>query len=312
MKKLAILVAAAIATSSAALAQYPEKPITIIVPSKAGGGTDTTARVFIETAEKTWPDAEFVVKNVPGSGGQKGFEEIAAADDDGYTIGMVFTTQLASHIVAGRSRYTLDSFHVLGNAAEDPSIVVVPKDSPINNLSDLAEAAKNGDLTIAVNGIGSDDFIAANNFTELADVEFSLLPTNGSTEQKAGILGGHFDAAFMNLSQMLSQHEAGEAKIISILTEERHESAAEIETGKEQGFDLLMTATRGFVAPANVNDEAKTALDDLFANVLNDEGFLTKAKESYIFTAPMTGPDYRAYLDGLKTEIEAIYEKSPW
>ena len=116
-------------------ADYPNGPVTIVVPSKAGGSTDATARLFIIAAKKFWPDAEFVVKNVGGSGGQKGFEEIADAKPDGQTIGMVFTTQVVAHVVSKRARYTLDSFHVMGNLNDDPEIVVVPQDSAINVIT---------------------------------------------------------------------------------------------------------------------------------------------------------------------------------
>lgn len=299
-------------TISLAWAEYPESPITIIVPSKAGGGTDTTARIFIEAAGKQWPDAEFVVKNVSGSGGQKGFEEIADADKDGYTIGMIFTTQVVSHIVSGRARYTLDSFHVLGNAAQDASIVVVPKDSGIKSLSDLAETAKSNELTAAVNGIGSDDYIAAKSFEKLAGVTFNLLPTNGSTEQKAGILGGHFDVSFMNLSQMIKQHIAGDARIIGILTKERDSSLPDIATGEEQGYPVYMTATRGFVNPAGLEDGVQEKLTGLFDVVLNDEGFLTRSIESFITPLPMSGPDYLSYLQELQTSTKEIYDQAPW
>ncbi|HHS89369.1 MAG TPA: tripartite tricarboxylate transporter substrate binding protein, partial [Rhodobacteraceae bacterium] len=202
-------------------AEYPTQSVTIIVPSKAGGSTDRTARLFTEIAEKNYDGFEFVINNIPGSGGQKGFEAIARAEPDGYTIGLVFTPQLVAHIVSGRAGYTLDSFHIMGNTAQDPAIVVVPKDSAIMNMQDLADAAKAGALTVAVNGIGSDDFLAAKSFESKAGVEFNLLPTKGSTEQKAAILGGHVDAAFMNLSQMIKQHAAGDARIIALLTEER-------------------------------------------------------------------------------------------
>ena len=82
--------------SIANAADYPSKPISIVVPSKAGGSTDSTARMFAELAEKNNPGFEFVIKNVPGSGGQKGFEQIARAKADGYTIGLNFTPQLVA------------------------------------------------------------------------------------------------------------------------------------------------------------------------------------------------------------------------
>ncbi len=297
---------------NAVAGDYPEKAITIIVPSKAGGSTDRTARMFSELAEQNYQGFKFVINNIPGSGGQKGFEAIARAKPDGYTIGMVFTPQLVAHIVSGRAKYTLDSFHIMGNTAQDPGIVVVPKDSPIKTMQDLADAAKAGALTVAVNGIGSDDFLAAKQFESEAGVTFNLLPTKGSTEQKAAILGGHVDAAFMNLSQMIKQHKAGDARIIAMLTEERDDHLPEIATSKEQGYEVLMRATRGFVAPAGIDPAIQERLDSMLAEVMASDAFKEKAKTGSIFLLPMSGPDYLAYLKQLQADTQAVYDQSPW
>lgn len=310
-KMTAVALAATMATSVAAQ-DYPSKTITIVVPSKAGGSTDRTARLFTELAEKNFEGFEFIISNVPGSGGQKGFEAIARADADGHTIGLVFTPQLVAHVVSGRAQYTLDSFHIMGNVAQDPGIVAVPKDSPIMNMQDLADAAKSGELTVAVNGIGSDDFLAAKSFEDVAGVTFNLLPTKGSTEQKAGVLGGHFDAAFMNLSQMISQHNAGDARIISVLTEERDDHLPEMPTSAEQGINVLMRATRGFVAPAGVDPAILATLDNMLAEVMASDAFVENAMTGSIFLLPQSGPDYLSYLQGLQAETQAVFDKAPW
>ena len=299
-------------TAVAEAAEYPDQAITIIVPSKAGGSTDRTARLFIELAEKNYDGFEFIVKNVPGSGGQKGFEAIARADTDGYTIGLNFTPQLVSHVVSGRATYTLDSFHVMGNVAQDPAIVAVPKDSPIMNMADLAAAAMAGPLTVAVNGIGSDDFLAAKSFEAIAGVTFNLLPTKGSTEQKAGVLGGHVDAAFMNLSQMIKQHVAGDARIIALLTAERDSHLPDMPTALEQGFDVQMRATRGFVAPAGIDAAIQAQLDSMLTEIMASDEFQANAAKGSIFLLPQTGPDYLSYLDGLQAETQAVFDASPW
>lgn len=291
---------------------YPSKSISIIVPSNAGGSTDTTARIFAEVAEKKYPGFEFVVNNMGGSGGQKGFEAIARAKPDGYTLGLNFTPQLVAHVASKRAQYTLSSFHIMGNIAEDPGIVVVPKDSAINSLSDFAKASKDGSLTVSVNGIGSDDFLAAKSFEKLTGATFNLLPTKGSTEQKAGILGGHVDGAFMNLSQMLSQHNAGDAKIIAILTKKRDASAQDIPTAQEQGFDVYMTATRGFVAPAGIDPAIQARLDSMFDAVVADAEFTAKTGASKIQLWTMNGSDYRAYLEDLLTTTQSVYDSAPW
>lgn len=293
-----------------ALAQdYPTKSIEIIVPSSAGGSTDTTARIFAEIAEKKFDGFNFVINNIKGSGGQKGFEAIARAKPDGYTIGMVFTPQLVAHIVSGRASYTLDSFHIMGNMGEDPALVAVPKDSPIETLDDLA---KGDDLTVAVNGIGSDDFIAAKNFEDAAGVSFNLLPTKGSTEQKSAILGGHVDASFMNLTQIIGQHKSDDARIIAMLTRDRSDLVPDVPTGVEQGYDVLMTATRGFVAPAGVPDDIAARLDEVLADVMADPEFTQKAEASSIYLLPMSGPDYLAYLEQLQADTQKVFDAAPW
>ncbi len=291
---------------------YPSKPIKIIVPSKAGGSTDTTARLFVKSAKKYLKGADFIIKNVPGSGGQKGFEEIARAKADGHTIGMIFTTQIVSHIVAKRARYTLDSFHIIANMMQDPLIIAVPAKSEITNLDQFIAAAKAKKLTVAVNGIGSDDFIAAKKFENLTGVTFNLMPTKGSTEQKAAILGGHIDASFMNLTQMHAQHKAGTARVIALMDSKRSDILPDVATAIEQGYDVSMTATRGFVAPAGVSKERVEILDKLVADVMNDKEFIDACAKDVMILYPLPGPKYLDYLVKLQAETQKFYDSTPW
>lgn len=309
---LGTLVALAFAIPSVGQAAYPEESITIIVPSKAGGSTDTTARLFSNAAKKFWPDANFVIKNVGGSGGQKGFEEIARAKPDGYTIGMVFTTQVVAHIVSKRAKYTLDSFHVMGNMMEDPLILAVPITSPITNVEQFIAAAKKETLTTAVNGIGSDDFVAAKKFELQTGLTFNLLPTKGSTEQKAMILGSQIDASFMNLSQLFSQHRDGKARVIAILAKERSPLLPDVMTSAEQGVPVDMTATRGYVTPANIDKGIADKLDTLMQDVMKDPQFIADCEKAVQFLMPMTGPDYLAYLQDLQADTQKFYDQNPW
>lgn len=313
MRKFIVLaITFALICPLSSLAAYPEKAIKLIVPSKAGGSTDTTARIFIKAAKKYWPDADFVIKNVGGSGGQKGFEEIASARPNGYTFGMVFTTQIVAHIVSKRARYTLDSFRILGNSMQDPLIVAVPVKSPYKTMDDFIAGAKANSLTTAVNGIGSDDFVAAKKLELQTGVTFNLMPTKGSTEQKAMILGGHIDAAVMNLSQLQAQHKNGEARIIAILDDQRSNILPDVKTSNEQGYPVSMTATRGFVAPAKVDKKILAKLEDLVQKVNNDPAFQAACDKAVMFRLAMSGADYRAYLTDLQAETQKFYDKTPW
>ncbi|NOX32130.1 MAG: tripartite tricarboxylate transporter substrate binding protein [Deltaproteobacteria bacterium] len=295
-----------------ALAGYPAKTIKIIVPSKAGGSTDTSARLFINAAKRHMKGANFVIKNVPGSGGQKGFEEIANSKPDGYTIGMMFTPQIVAHIVSKRARYTLDDFHVMGNMGKDPLIIAVPKNSPFKNLKEFIDAARTKKLTVAVNGIGSDDFVAAKKFENLTGAKFNLLPTKGSTEQKALILGGHVDGSFMNITQLHAQHKAGTAHIIALLDSKRSYILPDLPTAEELGYPVDMTATRGFVTPKGVPEDTAKKLDKLLEDVMNDPEFIAACKKDVIILKHMKGKEYHDYLVGLQAEIQKFFDSTPW
>lgn len=313
MKKFfsSVLVTTALLASSA-FGAYPSKDIQLIVPSKAGGSTDTTARIFAETAKKYWPDTDFVVVNKPGAGGLIGFEAEARSKPDGHTLGLMFTPQLVAHIVAKRAKYTLDTFNVIGNLAEDPGIVVVNAASPVKNLDDLVKLAKEKKITAAVNGIGSDDFLAAKNFESETGVTFNLMPTKGSTEQKAAILGNHIEVSFMNLSQMLANHKAGKVRIIAILSKKRSSEAPDVMTSLEQNYKVLMTATRGIVINAKVKKEVADKITDLYTKVVNDPAFIEKCTKSYIFLNPMDGAEYKAYLQELQATTQKVYDVASW
>lgn len=305
-----ILLCAVVATSS--LAAYPSKTIKLVVPSKAGGSTDTTARLFIDTAKKYWSDADFIVVNKPGAGGLIGFSYEQREKADGYTFGLMFTPQFVAHIVSKKAKYTLDTFKVVGNIAEDPGIVVVNSASSIKTLDDLVAAAKAKKITATVNGIGSDDFLAAKDFEDKTGVSFNLLPTKGSTEQKTAILGNHVEVAFMNLSQMLANHNAGKVRIIAVLAKNRADVVPDVPTSVEQNYDVLMTATRGLVIRANVKQDVADKIEDLYNKVVNDADFQEKAKKSFIFLDPLNSEHYTNYLKGLQQTTQKVFDKTPW
>jgi tripartite-type tricarboxylate transporter receptor subunit TctC len=310
---LGMLTALPIMAEGQAEKAYPSDTIEIVVPSKAGGSTDALARIFVQIAKKHYPEAEFAVVNKPGSGGQQGFEYIAAAKPDGYTLGLVFTVQLPSHVVSGRARYVLDDFHYLNQILADPSIVVVPKDSPVNSIEELISTAKSTEMTASVNGIGSDDHLAMMLFQSATGVEFSVIPASGSSEQKANVMGGHVDVAFMNISQMISQHNNGEAKVLAILGDDKDERALDIPTIGEVGFDSVkMSGTRGFVVQKDAPAEVKAVLEEMMNTVTSDPEFaetLRKSNQTFVYK---DGASYETFMHNLQKDMEVLYAKEPW
>ena len=315
MRKSLILLLALctlLGAASAMAADYPTKPVTIIVASNAGGGTDTMARLFAKFAEKYFPQP-FVINNIDGAGGQRGFDALARAKKDGYTIGTIYTPHFTAHISAKRANYTIDDFAILYNLVTDPGVLVVPASSPFNTIEDIiaAEKADPGSLTGSTSGPGSDDAFALAQFNEATGCTVKSVPATGSSNAKATVMGGHVSMGFMNLSQIESNYKAGEIRILAMMTTKRHPSVPDIPTFAELGYKVVSDSSRGFAAPAGFPEDAYAMIVDVFEKVLADPEFLAAAKDQLEMN--FMGPEeYRQYLVDLLEVTDKAYEKDPW
>ncbi|MCK5672405.1 MAG: tripartite tricarboxylate transporter substrate binding protein [Spirochaetales bacterium] len=291
---------------------YPSKPITLIVPSSAGGGTDAMARLFAEIA-KDKIGQNFVIVNKSGAGGQIGFEAIADATPDGYTIGAAFTPHIGAHMAAGRAKYTLDSFLPLANYVTDPGVLVANINSNFKTLEDVvnAEKADPGSLTGATTGPGGDDSFALVGFNHAAGIGIREVPSKGSSEEKVNIMGGHVDLAFMNFSQIEANYRAGDVRILAVMVPERLSYAQEIPTFTELGYEVYSDSSRGFIAPAGIPEAAYNKLVKVFSEVVEDPKFLEAAKGQLLLNY-MNAKDYSKYLESVKVSTESAFAKNPW
>ncbi len=291
---------------------YPAKPITIIVPSSAGGGTDTMARLFAEVA-KDKIGQNFVIVNKSGASGQIGFEAIANSNPDGYTIGCAFTPHIGAHMAAGRAKYVLDSFSPLANYVTDPGVLVTNVNSKFMTVNDVVSAEKlnPGSLTAATTGPGGDDFFALVSLNKAAGINLKDVPSKGSSEEKVNILGSHVDLAFMNYSQIEANYRAGDVRILAVMTPERLSYEKDIPTFKELGYNVFSDSSRGFVAPAGIPDAAYQKLEKLFADVVKDPQFLEASKGQLLLNY-MDVEEYSNYLNDVSSTTASIFENNPW
>lgn len=183
MKLLRTLLSAAVTTLAASLlsvsalaADYPSRPIEMVVPSTAGGGTDVMARLFAETAKK-YISQPIVVSNKPGASGGIGMTEVQRSAPDGYKIG-VLISELAIIPHLGMTKVTTNDFIPLGRLNGDPGLIAVRADSPLQSIEDLlAQARKQpGSLTMGNAGTGTIWHLAAAAVEEKTGVKFNHVP----------------------------------------------------------------------------------------------------------------------------------------
>ena len=305
---------AAFATTFAAQAAYPEKPINMIVGYTAGGATDLLARAIAPLMEKSL-GAKIIVLNKPGAGGGIAFAEIARAAPDGYTIGMINSPPVVSIPIERPGTYTLDNFDYLGNLIDDPGAFTVHKDSPINSIADLVRAAKErpGQITVATTGSGSDDHLAMIAFERLAGVKFNHIPYKGGADVRGALTGKQIDVASMNIGEGIQGAKAGMPfKNLAQMSLQRASIAPDVPTFKELGYDIEMAALRGMAAPKGMPPEIRAKLVKAVADAVASPEFKKRAVEVYNPVRILGPAEHERELRAADAALRKMWKDAPW
>ena len=207
---------------------YPSRPIRLIVPFAAGGGTDTLSRIFGQVLQEQLKGT-VVVENVGGAGGSIGTGQAAKAAADGYTL-VSATPSIAinPHIQKNVPYNVLRDFAPVVQITTSPAVLVVNKDFPVKSVGDLIALAraKPGAISYGSAGIGSFSFLAAELFKALAGVELTHIPYRGTGPALIDLIAGRIQVQFENAPAVLGQIRAGELKAIALGTAKQLRNAS--------------------------------------------------------------------------------------
>jgi len=298
-------------TATTALAEYPEKPVEVIVGYSAGGGTDVMARTVAQFLEKEL-NGSVVVKNMPGAGGQIGFTEVAKAAPDGYTLG-TFNLPAALALTHDRDAdYDVNSYTYLANFVEDPNTITVAASSPFQTLGELLDAAKAdpGAITLGLSSLGGNDHFGANMIAAAAGAEFTLVPFKGASNARTAIMGGHVAGGTMTLGQTTNFPD--ELRVLAVLAGERSPFRPDVPTAKELGFDVQMSSLRGIVAPAGMDEAMADQLRAALTAVNENPEFQAMMAEQGNPIAFMVGDDFAATAAKQNGVAAQIWADTPW
>ena len=196
MRKVLAIMSTALVLGLAlpAAAEFPEKPIKMIVAYAPGGSTDITARVLGPFIEKyLGGGAKIIVENRPGAGGEIGFTALATAPADGYTIGFINTPNVVSIPIERSVKFHWQQFDLLGNLLDDPSGFSVNAAGKIKSLTDLVAFAKAnpGAVSVGTTGVGSDDHLSMLAFQKITGVKMIHAPYPGAGAVRTALTGSH-------------------------------------------------------------------------------------------------------------------------
>jgi tripartite-type tricarboxylate transporter receptor subunit TctC len=240
------------ATSAQSPADFPNKPVRVIVPVAAGGPTDIVARMLGENLSKIWGQ-QVVVENKPGAGTNIGNEYVARSDPDGYTI-LFGTASLAVNTSLYRSLSydPIADFAPVSLVTELAYFVFVPNSSPAHSIKELIEYAKSrpGKLTIASPGTGSAPFLAEMLFLQMAGIEMTHVPYRGASPAFADLIPGRIDCYFGS-GTLLSYARSGQVRVLASTGAKREAAAPDVPTVAEAavpGYEV--TAWQALFVPA--------------------------------------------------------------
>jgi len=311
---LALLAAAA--WSGSVAAQYPTKPITVLVAYGPGGGTDLVARLIAPFIEKhLGNNARIVVTNRPGAGGGVGFAELARATPDGYTIGFVNTPNMLSIPIERPSTFGWKSYDLIGNLIDDPGAFTVHTSTPITNLKELAAYAKAnpGKVTVGTTGVGSDDHIAMLLFERAAGVKMTHVPYKGSGETRAALVGGQIMLGAINVGEALSYIKGGSPiRMIGQMSAQRTVLAPNIATFAEQGYNIESASLRGMAAPKGLPADIREKLVSAVAKAASDPEYIKKAGDLFAPIRYLAPKEYAIELENTDKQLRQLWKEVPW
>src|SRR5258706_786925 len=267
---------AALAVSTAQ-AQYPQRPIQLIVPWGAGGGTDATARIIAALMEKALKQPINVLNRTGGSG-VVGPDAIAKAPTDGYTIGLI-TVEIAMMHHQGLTALTPSDYTPIGLVNADPSGVVVRVDSPYKNLKELIAAVKANPGKMKASGTGQGGIwhLAIAGLLKDQGIDPNALPwvpSNGAAPGMQDMIAGGVDVVPCSIPEARPMIDAGKARALAIMDDNPPALYPNVPTlKKELGTDWKIAAWRVIAAPKGIPAEAQKTLGAALKRVYDSKDY---------------------------------------
>ncbi|WP_427029190.1 Bug family tripartite tricarboxylate transporter substrate binding protein [Halomonas sp. H2] len=269
----------AVSALTASADDYPQRPIQVIVPYSAGGGTDVSMRILAESMERNIPGATIVVRNQSGGGGSIGTSGMVNARPDGYTLGTGLQGPLVLLPLLGGTAYNFDDVTYIGMFGRVPHVLAACAGAPFSDYEGFIAYASEHVPQIANTGAGGSVQITTEAFAKNQGIKIESIPFNGAADSRTACVGGHVDAMTGSPSEVLPQIRSGNLTPILVMEDQRLEALPDTPTAKEKGIDFSWSSWKGLVAPKGVPDDILHTLRAGLEASVADEQFLNSMRE---------------------------------
>ena len=281
MKKLLTAIAGGV-LAAGAMAAYPDKPITIVVPFAAGGPTDKVARDLAVAIAKPLHNATVIIENVGGAGGTLGAAKVSKASPDGYTLLLHHIGMATSPALYRKMPYeTLSDFEYLGMINEVPMTLIGRPTLPANNYAELVKwlEANKGKINLANAGLGAASHLCGLLFMQSLKLDMTTVPYKGTGPAMTDLLGGQVDIMCDQTTNTTSQIEGGKVKAFAVTTMAPLKTPAlsKLPTLDSQGLKgFNVTIWHALYAPKGTPAAAVEKVNKALQASLKDADFIKK------------------------------------
>ncbi len=269
---------------------YPNRPVTIIVPFAAGGGTDIVARMLGNELSKRWKTS-VVVENKPGASGQIGNAMVARAKPDGYTL-LVSTTAIIQEpgLYKQLPYAVFKDFTPLAQIATSTSYLVVPASTPVQNVDEFVAYAKSrkGHISYGSNGNGGSAHLQGSLFNASNQLDMVHVPYAGSAPLITALLGKQVDAAIVDIPSLRAFLQSDKLKILAGTGQKRNPLLPQVPTLKEKGFSgFEPIGWYAIFGPAGLPEPIKQTISEALQDAMKQPPVFKRIEELGLTPAPL-------------------------
>lgn len=285
----------------------PDRPIRLIVPWAAGGGTDTLARALAQHGEEHF-GVPVIVENVTGALGGLGAQQVANAEPDGHTL--LIMSQFVVWIDSVRDYpVSIDDFTPIMNLNRDPAAFAVSADSGIDSIDELLATSEemDGGFTVAHSGDGFIWHISGVTFANEIGADWNFVPFEGTAPGVAAVMGGQIQGVAGGAAEFVSQAEGGNLNVLAVFADDEFEPLPGVPTARDLGIDLAMYTSRGLVGPPGIPEERVQVLYEGFAEIMQEPEFIETMTNIGLGIQEMPADEYQQFLADVRvTALDAL------
>ncbi len=311
LKKVLLGSAALLVTAGAAMAEYPERPITMIVPWSAGGGTDAIARMLANGMEKELGVPVSVV-NRTGGAGVVGHNAMVTAPDDGYTIGFS-TAEMITYYWTGNAEFQADDFTPIALVNFDSGAFHVAGDSEWETVQDALDAIKEapkGTYKMSGTAVGAAyhlAFAGALQHQGIDPVKVTMVPSQGAAPGFQELAAGGVHIIPSSLPEGKTMVDAGRAKALAVFSNDRLDAYPDVPTFSEQvGSDYAGGTWRGVVGPEGLDEAAAEKLEQAVSSVVESDEFKNFMSEQGFGVRFLDSDGFETFLQEQETQVGEV------